>query len=191
MRLKSLYVVGLLLVGTATADASTLWRIDFTSGRANGFFEIDPTNFVVPVTAALPTTFSVVDAEISVTDPGWLFGPTIRYTLGDLLKTQCSPGECSLTFGTQVFIPNFGTYHPKLQMNFDKIWIDWIGVDQQRIFQSFTQEAFAHNWFEVGDAQRTIVAVPELPTWAMVILGFAGVGYLTYRRRNDTQPRGA
>ena len=26
-------------------------------------------------------------------------------------------------------------------------------------------------------------AVPEPSTWAMMILGFAGVGYMTYRRR--------
>jgi hypothetical protein len=29
-----------------------------------------------------------------------------------------------------------------------------------------------------------ISAVPEPSTWAMMILGFAGVGYLAYRRRN-------
>ena len=29
-------------------------------------------------------------------------------------------------------------------------------------------------------------AVPEPPTWAMVILGFAGVGYKTYRRRKQS-----
>jgi hypothetical protein len=28
-----------------------------------------------------------------------------------------------------------------------------------------------------------IAAVPEPSTWAMMILGFAGVGYMTYRRR--------
>ncbi len=27
-------------------------------------------------------------------------------------------------------------------------------------------------------------AVPEPSTWAMMILGFAGVGFMTYRRRN-------
>jgi len=27
-------------------------------------------------------------------------------------------------------------------------------------------------------------AVPEASTWAMMILGFASVGFLTYRRRN-------
>jgi hypothetical protein len=32
----------------------------------------------------------------------------------------------------------------------------------------------------------TIAAVPEPSTWAMMILGFAGVGFLAYRRRSQT-----
>ncbi|MBN8991649.1 MAG: hypothetical protein J0H42_25710 [Rhizobiales bacterium] len=31
----------------------------------------------------------------------------------------------------------------------------------------------------------TVTAVPELSTWAMLILGFAGVGFMTYHRRNQ------
>ncbi|WFU13526.1 PEP-CTERM sorting domain-containing protein [Bradyrhizobium sp. CB3481] len=31
-----------------------------------------------------------------------------------------------------------------------------------------------------------VAPVPESSTWAMMILGFAGVGYLAYRRRNQT-----
>jgi hypothetical protein len=31
-----------------------------------------------------------------------------------------------------------------------------------------------------------IGAVPEPATWAMMILGFAGVGFMAYRRRNQT-----
>lgn len=31
----------------------------------------------------------------------------------------------------------------------------------------------------------TVTAVPEPSTWAMMILGFAGVGFLTYRRRQS------
>ena len=30
----------------------------------------------------------------------------------------------------------------------------------------------------------TVSAVPEPSTWAMLILGFAGVGYMAYRRRS-------
>ena len=37
------------------------------------------------------------------------------------------------------------------------------------------------NPFEAGGYRRR--SVPEPSTWAMMILGFAGVGYMTYRRR--------
>jgi hypothetical protein len=30
----------------------------------------------------------------------------------------------------------------------------------------------------------TIAAVPELSTWAMMLLGFAGIGFLAYRNRS-------
>ncbi len=32
-------------------------------------------------------------------------------------------------------------------------------------------------------------AVPEASTWAMMILGFAGVGFMAYRRRNQVSLR--
>jgi hypothetical protein len=35
-------------------------------------------------------------------------------------------------------------------------------------------------------SEFTVTAVPEPSTWAMMILGFAGVGYMTYRRRNHS-----
>jgi hypothetical protein len=31
----------------------------------------------------------------------------------------------------------------------------------------------------------TIATVPESSTWAMMILGFCGLGFMTYRRRNQ------
>lgn len=31
-----------------------------------------------------------------------------------------------------------------------------------------------------------VPAVPEISTWAMMILGFAGIGFMAYRRRNQT-----
>ena len=33
------------------------------------------------------------------------------------------------------------------------------------------------------DMVVNVAAVPEPSTWAMMILGFAGIGYVTYRRR--------
>jgi len=188
----ALGVAGLLCVGVTVAEASTVtWRIDFSSSRGgSGFFEVDPTNFVIPATAAHPTTFSVVAADINITDPGWLYEP-LHYTLDNLLVTNCSPSECSLTFRTLVVVPNFGTAHPQLQLNFDKIWIDWTSADQQKINMSFTDGGLltSQNWFLVGDAKRTVEsAVPEPSTWAMMILGFAGIGFMACRRRNRAAP---
>ena len=34
-------------------------------------------------------------------------------------------------------------------------------------------------------------AVPEPSTWAMLLLGFAGVGFMAYRRRNQNSALGA
>ena len=36
---------------------------------------------------------------------------------------------------------------------------------------------------------ETVAAVPEPSTWAMMILGFAGVGFMAYRRRNQAISR--
>jgi hypothetical protein len=44
--------------------------------------------------------------------------------------------------------------------------------------------SFGTNGFEVPTA-----AVPEASTWAMMILGFAGVGFLAYRRREQNRFR--
>jgi hypothetical protein len=39
--------------------------------------------------------------------------------------------------------------------------------------------------FGGGEVRGNIAAVPEPSTWAMMILGFAGVGFMAYRRRKD------
>jgi hypothetical protein len=39
----------------------------------------------------------------------------------------------------------------------------------------------------VGNVTYSIEAVPEPSTWAMMILGFAGVGYMAYRRRKTAE----
>jgi hypothetical protein len=38
----------------------------------------------------------------------------------------------------------------------------------------------------VADGTMTISAVPEPSTWAMMVLGFAGVGFLAYRRNSKS-----
>jgi hypothetical protein len=44
--------------------------------------------------------------------------------------------------------------------------------------------AGTYYYFDLGTA--SVSAVPEPSTWAMMILGFAGIGFMAYRRRNQT-----
>ncbi len=57
---------------------------------------------------------------------------------------------------------------------------NWAGLDEVR----FKGDSFN---IILDNLDVTISsAVPEPSTWAMLILGFAGVGFLAYRRRNKT-----
>jgi hypothetical protein len=38
--------------------------------------------------------------------------------------------------------------------------------------------------FDNGTFTTDVAAVPEPSTWAMMVLGFAGVGFMAYRRKN-------
>jgi len=51
---------------------------------------------------------------------------------------------------------------------------------------SFTNNSnvdnFAFDNFSIGSLEQVVPTVPEPSTWAMMILGFAGVGFMAYRR---------
>ena len=63
------------------------------------------------------------------------------------------------------------------------------GTGAQAEFYDFASPAFT----EVGVASQDgindgtlITAVPEASTWAMMILGFCGLGFMAYRRKGGT-----
>ena len=56
-----------------------------------------------------------------------------------------------------------------------------LSYECQDSFSCYVPKGGAIRYIEAGFAS----AVPEPSTWAMVILGFAGVGYLRSRRRNE------
>jgi len=45
--------------------------------------------------------------------------------------------------------------------------------------------------FTIDNLSFGVSAVPEPSTWAMMILGFAGVGFMTYRRKEGAQRNAA
>ncbi len=72
----------------------------------------------------------------------------------------------------------FGTGNNSLFLDVDKN----VGTTNSRF------SAFKNDWDRglVTGFNDSVGAVPEPSTWAMMILGFAGVGFFAYRRRNQT-----
>ena len=54
------------------------------------------------------------------------------------------------------------------------------GLDTGRAYMNVHSTVFPG-----GEIRGFLTAVPEPSTWAMMILGFAGVGFMAYRRRNQ------
>jgi hypothetical protein len=57
-----------------------------------------------------------------------------------------------------------------------------LGLDPDNATAFVTQVTFTGDGTFTG-TMTAITAVPEPSTWAMLILGFAGIGFMTYRRR--------
>jgi hypothetical protein len=57
-------------------------------------------------------------------------------------------------------------------------------ADIFKVTYTLDSATFAQNYFAVGtvDLAGPVAAVPEPSTWTMMILGFAGLGFLGYRR---------
>jgi len=58
---------------------------------------------------------------------------------------------------------------------------------------TFTSLSWANpvfeNWYGFNVGFESVAAVPEPATWFMMILGFAGVGLIAYRRRDQAAAR--
>jgi PEP-CTERM motif len=65
---------------------------------------------------------------------------------------------------------------------FSTLALGWAGIDELTFSTSSgnTYENLLLTNFVVND---TVGAVPEPSTWAMMILGFAGIGFMAYRRK--------
>ena len=61
-----------------------------------------------------------------------------------------------------------------------------IGGDITKIVMGTTKSAFEVDNFAVVVDTTSVKPVPEASTWAMMIIGFVGVGLFAYRRKSKT-----
>lgn len=142
-----------------TASPEITWRFDFTSSRGNGYFEVDPTNFLIPTSAAHPSTFEVIAADIDI-NAGGVLGH-VHYTLGNLAVHSATPAETTVKFTFPDFIvPGIARYQSiSLQLNFAPLWETWTTPDQHtvQLFQSTSPFAQSTSWNDTGSIERTVV----------------------------------
>jgi len=60
------------------------------------------------------------------------------------------------------------------------------GGDITKVVMGTSQAAFEVDNFAVLVDKGSVKPVPEVSTWAMMIIGFIGVGFLAYRRKSKT-----
>ena len=92
---------------------------------------------------------------------------TVRVSLGDYFQDITLASNAGLTNQSLTF-----TTTTEGNLSFENFGGDNVGL----ILDNITVDAAA---------PTQTAAVPELSTWAMMILGFAGVGFMAYRRRNS------
>jgi hypothetical protein len=136
-------------------------------------------------------------------DPAIAIGYSYKIGLGDPnFASVRLPTLTGTTFYT-IVLPNgqHVTVLPGQLFDFTSLFPDGImnfevlGIDPVSALNAFDPNAFVTELTFVGSGQFTgemdpiTAAVPEPSTWAMMILGFVGIGFMTYRRRKGAMLR--
>jgi len=176
---------GFTIGQTVNAQITFDLQVATTSGGSNYFdyhgaiTNLQVASFVAPITANSVNTIQLMDTStydqliFEIDPPTFSHAPIFyiefqdsgaapRTAVTDIHSTSWTSGVDTTLFSNPhiVYIPD---------------WVNWTNASPAN-----RQEL---------DVRITAVAlagpVPEPSTWAMMILGFAGVGFLAYRRRNQ------
>lgn len=158
--------------GSLNGSAFTNQTFDFhVVGTENGNPLIDPLNSASVTIGAFPS----VDFS-GATRVGLSFGPDFAFfglSSGpiDLIHVTLSPADFTdLTNVNSAFGPASATLS----------FLNFVDIATSGGPLSFTDSSNAFlSATSTGDVTG---AVPELSTWAMMLLGFAGIGFMAYRR---------
>ncbi|MCK1636032.1 PEP-CTERM sorting domain-containing protein [Bradyrhizobium sp. 157] len=169
----------------------------------NGFTQSDPLSgsFVfdsslIPASGTVNVFYSSFP-DIAAIAPATAFNLTLNglsFDLSDNINAETSAGirYNNGVFGGFNFITNFSFQSKDYQFRIEGTAITVRLVDPNTGFAIGNKLINAH--IDLGltnvapfDPNAVTPAVPEPSTWAMMILGFAGVGFMAYRRRNRLQ----
>lgn len=178
-RFKSLFMVAASLICVSATQASASVVVD---------------SFTVSPTTVSPGSSPTYDLKLTFSYDSGAPGKTEKYTGGvtffdsfgnsttmtlpsaGLLLTSGSVVQDFFFDGSTFSLPP-GTYTPSYNYLFTATFLTSPGHQP------------APNTFTGGADGPVVTAVPEPATWAMMVLGFLGVGFVSYRRRAGSSLR--
>jgi hypothetical protein len=171
MKIKSMAVVASLtcfcwIFASERLLASTITTLDVVAPINNGIiasgsFDLDTSNL---------SLLAVTNVNIATTANATFTSETFNAFLA--ASSSYLPGDLTLTFAT--------SSNDILEIQFDPTL-----SGTMPIFNSYITFD-SGNTFTFGEPGGTVsvAAVPEPSTWALMLLGFAGVGFMAYRRKS-------
>jgi hypothetical protein len=175
----SALLLAMTLLGSNSAMAETITASfttpdgGVTSGLYSGIVHVTVSGF----------GHSLAD---DLNDAFYLYSPALNYT-----PPVHASGYFQLAFGTSALAPNDGAqaasnfivgglpaYDPSHVYSFD---LNTGSAVLSQLHFGVSDDIFTDN---SGAFTINVSSVPEPSTWAMMLLGFAGVGFMAYRRKS-------
>lgn len=196
--IKSIMSGAIALTAISTARADILYDTGPTPGNYNAFnfagggyeasFTLSQASVVTGVNFVAWTyqsTLASLDWGISSTSPASVSGAATLIEVGPTYTNDPFPYYVSTyNFSTGSLLLSAGTYYLTLQ--------NGLASDGSNPFWDIHANLSAPLGYEATFqilGTDAVSGVPEPSTWAMMILGFAGVGFMAYRRRNQSGTR--
>jgi PEP-CTERM motif-containing protein len=160
------------------ASAGAEWLVFNYSTVSGGPFGVQGQNWSlnqVGLNAAQPLNFIAAYSQFN--NNGTALVPTSSIFPGYSVVTNPVPGETGTGLGNSGFVGAIPTGPIGALGAFIDPWND--------LNNSGINSSQVNGYEQALEFVPQVAAVPEPSTWAMMILGFCGIGFMTYRRKNQ------
>jgi choice-of-anchor C domain-containing protein len=100
----------------------------------------------------------------------------------DSRTLEASAGGASMSFGYTAFLPP----NSRSQMNWDLRTFNFVATGESTLISFASTTPEGNCCYGIALDNVAVSAVPELSTWAMMLIGFGGLGFFAYRRNKKT-----
>jgi hypothetical protein len=177
------------------AQAVPMVTYTWTTTNAHGGLSPSSATFEVPLSDVLAGAIPQIDiSNIQLFYPGLTFNSAVNSSIGSDFSAFVDPITGAFIFhdaGQGLAVEAFAGTDINNAITFLAITVDQAVsnsvADQYNALNNGNSDAgFPTAGFWTASFP-TITAVPEPSTWAMMILGFLGIGTMAYRRRNASR----